>query len=477
MSNTTQSPARARITSLLDANSFVEIGAGVTARSTDFNMAEKKAPSDGVITGYGQIDGNPVYVYSQDSSVLNGTIGEMHAGKIVNLYQLAIRTGAPVIGLIDCAGMRLEEAVDGLHAFGQIYQAQADASGVVPQIAGVFGLCGGGMALVSGMADFTYMESSAAKMFVNAPNALKGNSEDKCDTSSTEFQAHETGMTAGDGTEAEVIAKIRALINVLPANNEDDMSYGATDDDLNRQIPDLAACVEDPALMLPRISDNSLVIETQPEYGPDVVTAFIRLNGYTAGVVANRAARLAADGSRESFDKTISVRGAKKAAEFVKFCDAFSIPLVTLTNVRGFKATKCSEMNMAKAASSLVYAFASATTPKVNVITGEAFGSACVAMNSKSIGADLVYAWKGAKIGMMDAKEAAKIMYDGQGGEVIQKQAAAYDALQNSTDAAAARGYVDTIIDPAETRKYLIGALDMLFTKRQFGPDKKHGTI
>ena len=477
MSNTTQSPARARISSLLDADSFVEIGAGVTARSTDFNMAEKKVPSDGVITGYGQIEGNPVYVYSQDSSVLKGTIGEMHARKIVNLYQLALKTGAPVIGLVDCAGMRLEEATDGLHAFGQIYQAQADASGVIPQVVGVFGLCGGGMALVSGMADFTYMESSKAKMFVTAPNALKGNSEDKCDTSSAEYQAHETGMTAGDGTEAEVIAKIRALIGVLPANNEDDMSYGAANDDLNRQIPDLAACIEDPALMLPRISDNSLYIETSPEYGPDMVTAFIRLNGYTVGVVANRAARFDADGNKEAFDKTISVRGARKAAQFISFCDAFSIPVVTFTNVKGFKATKCSEMNMAKAASSLTYAFASATTPKVNVITGEAFGTAYVAMNSKSIGADIVYAWTGAKIGMMDASEAAKIMYDGQSGDVIGAKTKEYDALQNSTEAAAARGYVDTVIDPAETRKYLIGALDMLFTKRQFGPDKKHGTV
>nr|WP_027871049.1 carboxyl transferase domain-containing protein [[Eubacterium] cellulosolvens] len=477
MSNNTQSPARMRISTLLDANSFVEVGAGVTARSTDFNMAEKKAPSDGVITGYGLINGNPVYVYSQDASVLNGTIGEMHARKIVKIYELAIKTGAPVVGLVDCAGLRLEEATDALNAFGEIYMAQADASGVVPQITGIFGNCGGGMAFVPAMSDFTFMENDA-KLFVNSPNAIAGNTEAKCDTASAEFQGTEAGTIDGMGTEAEVITKIRNLVEILPANNEDDMSYADTTDDLNRTSADLINCIEDPALLLPRISDDSVYVEAKPYYGKDTVTAFIKLNGYTVGVVANRSVLYGAGGAKEEeFGKVMSARGAKKAAEFVNFCDAFSIPLVTFTNVTGFKACKCSEMNMANAVGKLNYAFANATTPKVNVVTGEAFGSAYLAMNSKSLGADIVYAWKDAKIGMMDALAAAKIICDGQSGDAIKEQAEKYAALQNSVESAAARGYVDTVIDASETRKYLIGALDMLFTKREFRPDKKHGTV
>ncbi len=477
MSSSTQSAARTRISALLDQNSFVEIGAGVTARNTDFNLAEKKAPSDGVITGYGQIQGCPVYVYSQDASVLKGTMGEMHARKIVKIYDLAVKTGAPVIGLIDCAGLRLEEATDALNAFGEVYMAQAKASGVVPQITGIFGNCGGGMALIPALSDFTYMVKDQGKLYLNSPNAIKGSSEDKCDTSSAEFQGSEAGTIDGAGTEEEVLSDIRRLVSMLPANYEDDMSYAETTDDLNRAVADAAQCIEDPALLLPRISDDSTFVEAKPYYGEDMVTAFIRLNGYTVGAVANRSARYAEDGSKEEFGKVISARGAKKAAEFVSFCDSFSIPVVTFTNVTGFKACKCSEKRLPDALGKLTYAFASATTPKVNVITGEAFGSASLTMNSRSLGADLVYAWKGAKIGMMDAKAAAKIISDGEGAEAVEKTAEEYDRLQNSTDSAAARGYVDAVIDPAETRKYLIGAFEMLFTKKEYLPDKKHGTV
>ena len=194
MSNATQSLAGTRITSLLDANSFVEIGQSVTARNTDFNMTEKKAPSDGVITGYGVIDGNLVYVYSQDVSVLNGTVGEMHAKKITRLYDMAMKTGAPVIGLIDCAGLRLQEATDALEAFGEIYMKQTLASGLIPQITGIFGTCGGGMAMIPALTDFTLMEEKKAKLFVNSPNAIEGNEISKCDTSTAAYQAKEAGL-------------------------------------------------------------------------------------------------------------------------------------------------------------------------------------------------------------------------------------------------------------------------------------------
>lgn len=477
MSNTTASSARKRIDSLLDANSFVEIGGQITARSTDFNMTAKETPSDGVVTGYGVIDGNLVYVYSQDASVLGGTIGEMHAKKIVRLYDMAMKTGAPVVGLVDCAGLRLQEATDALNGFGEIYMAQANASGVIPQITAVFGTCGGGMALVPALTDFTFMEEKNAKLFVNSPNALAGNIDSKCDTAAAAFQSGETGLVDYVGTEEEILSQMRALISLLPANNEEE-SVAECADDLNRACAELENCIGDTALLLAQIGDGGLFFETKKAYGKDMVTGFLRLNGATVGAVANRSESYDAQGElAETYDAVLSARGAEKAAEFVEFCDAFSIPVLTVTNVKGYKATKCSEKKMAKAAAKLTYAFANATVPKVNVITGQAFGSAYLAMNSKSIGADLVYAWPDAQIGMMDARSAAKIMYEGSDAATINEKAAEYATLQNSVHSAARRGYVDTVIEPADTRKYVIGAFEMLYTKRESRPDKKHGTV
>ncbi len=478
MSNATQSLASTRITSLLDANSFVEIGKSVTARSTDFNMTEKKAPSDGVITGYGVIDGNLVYVYSQDASVLNGTVGEMHAKKISALYDLAIKTGAPVIGLVDCAGMRLQEATDALEAFGGIYFKQTMASGMIPQITAVFGTCGGGMAVVPALTDFTFIEAKKGKMFVNSPNALDGNYTEKCDTAAADYQSKETGLIDAVESEEEILAEIRQLVSLLPSNFEDNDSFAECTDDLNRACEDIAACAGDTSIALSRIADNGIFFETKRDYGKDVVTGFLRVNGMTVGAVANRTEVYDAEGEKtEEFDGTLSARGARKAAGFVKFCDAFDIPVLTLTNVTGFNATVCSEKVMAKSIGELVHAFASATVPKVNVIIGKAYGTAYVAMNSKSVGADIVYAWDNAEIGMMDASMAAKIMYPGSEASVINEKAAEYRELQSSVESAAARGYVDTVIAPVDTRKYVIGAFEMLFTKREDRPAKKHGTV
>ncbi len=478
MSNATQSLASTRITSLLDANSFVEIGKSVTARSTDFNMTEKKAPSDGVITGYGVIDGNLVYVYSQDASVLNGTVGEMHAKKISALYDLAIKTGAPVIGLVDCAGMRLQEATDALEAFGGIYFKQTMASGMIPQITAVFGTCGGGMAVVPALTDFTFIEAKKGKMFVNSPNALDGNYTEKCDTAAADYQSKETGLIDAVESEEEILAEIRQLVSLLPSNFEDNDSFAECTDDLNRACEDIAACAGDTSIALSRIADNGIFFETKRDYGKDVVTGFLRVNGMTVGAVANRTEVYDAEGEKtEEFDGTLSARGARKAAGFVKFCDAFDIPVLTLTNVTGFNATVCSEKVMAKSIGELVHAFASATVPKVNVIIGKAYGTAYVAMNSKSVGADIVYAWDNAEIGMMDASMAAKIIYPGSEASVINEKAAEYRELQSSVGSAAARGYVDTVIAPVDTRKYVIGAFEMLFTKREDRPAKKHGTV
>lgn len=478
MSNTAQSLAGTRINSLLDENSFVEIGGYVTARNTDFNMQQTEAPSDGVITGYGVIDGNLVYVYAQDASVLGGSIGEMHAKKIVGLYDMAMKMGAPVIGLIDCAGLRLQEATDALNAFGEIYMKQTLASGVIPQITAVFGTCGGGLAVVPGLTDFTFMEEKKAKLFVNSPNALDGNRAEVCDTATAKFQSEETGLVDFVGTEEEIFAGIRELISILPANNEDDGTYEECTDDLNRVCTDLANAAGDTSILLSQISDNGVFVETKAAYAKDMVTGFIKLNGQTVGAVANRTEVYDADGNKtEEFDAVLSARGALKAAEFVKFCDAFEIPVLTLTNVTGFKATKCSETRIAKAAAKLTYAFADATVPKVNVVIGKAFGSAYSVMNSKAIGADITFAWSQAKIGMMDARLAAKIMYADADNTLINEKAAEYATLQSSALAAARRGYVDTIIEAEDTRKYVIGAFEMLFTKREDRPVKKHGAV
>ncbi|MDD7739788.1 MAG: carboxyl transferase domain-containing protein [Fusicatenibacter sp.] len=477
MSNTAQSLAGTRIASLLDENSFVEIGGQITARSTDFNMADTETPSDGVITGYGVINGNLVYVYSQDASVMGGTIGEMHAKKIARLYQFAQKTGSPVIGLVDCAGMRLQEATDALNGFGEIYMAEAMASGVIPQITAIFGTCGGGMALIPAMTDFTFMEEKKAKLFVNSPNALDGNIASSCDTAAAAFQSEETGLVDFVGSESEILGQIRTLVSLLPANNEDE-AYSECEDDLNRTCPDLANCAGDTSILLSQISDNHLFFECKASYGKDVVTALIQLNGATVGAVANRSEIYGEDGTlKETLDGKLSSRGAKKAAEFVQFCDAFNIPVLTITNVTGFKATKCAEKTIAKSAAALTYAFANATVPKVNVIVGKAYGSAYLAMNSKSIGADMVFAWPNAEIGMMDAKSAAKIMYANADAATINENAAKYAALQNHATSAARRGYVDTVIQPEDTRKYVIGAFEMLYTKREDRPDRKHGTV
>ncbi len=387
MSNSAQTSASSRIHMLLDENSFVEVGAYVTARSTDFNMTDKETPADGVVTGYGTIDGCLVYVYSQDAAVLGGSMGEMHAKKISNIYDMA-------------------------------YQSE-----------------------MAGTVDFT-------------------------------------------GDEAEVIGAIRSLVSVLPSNNEEDMSYAPCEDDLNRVCEGLENCVEDTGMALASISDGGFFMEMKKDYAPSMVTGFIRLNGSTVGCVANRSAVYGEDGEKAAeYAPVLGAKGCRKAAEFVNFCDAFNIPLLTLVNVTGYKADKCNEKTLAQSAAKLTYAFANASVPKVTVIIGQAYGTAYLTMASKSIGADIVYAWPDAVIGMMDATAAAKIMYadeirlsdDAPG--LIREKAAQYRQIQSSAMAAAKRGYVDDIIEAKDTRKRVIAALEMLFTKREDRPSKKHGTV
>lgn len=475
MSNKLTLSASDRIATLLDDSSFVEVGAYVTARNTDFNTSDIETPADGVVTGYGTIDGRLVYVYSQDATVLGGSVGEMHAKKIAKVYDMALKMGAPVIGLVDCAGLRLQEATDSLDAFGSIFLKQAMASGVIPQITGIFGVCGGGSAIIPALSDITYMVKDDAKLFVNSPNALDANYVEKLDTAAATYQS-ENNAVVDEVLEddAAVLGRIRQVVAMLPSNNEDDSNFIDCVDDLNREIPNLEGLKDDARSVLTHISDGNVFVELKKEYAKEVVIGFIKLNGTTVGCVANQVT----DG-----DTVLSTDGATIAADFVNFLDAFNIPVLTLTNVKGFKATVEEEKTMAKAVAKLTYAFANATVPKVNLVMGDAMGSAYVAMNSKSIGADIEYAWNTAKIGTMDPDSAVKIMYAKElsdasyDKDVVASKKAEYTEKMSSAMAAAKRGYVDDIIEGSATRKRLIAAFEMLYTKREERPLKKHGAV
>ncbi|MBQ9505207.1 MAG: carboxyl transferase [Lachnospiraceae bacterium] len=474
MSNLTNSSAGKRILSLLDENSFVEIGASVQAKSTDFITKRADAPGDGVIAGYGAIDGNLVYVYSQDAKVLGGSLGEMHARKIIRLYDLAMKTGAPVIGFLDSTGIRIEESVDALYGLGRIYAKQTELSGVVPQITAVFGNCGGGLAVIPELSDFVFMDGKKGKLFISSPDSIKGNYEEKVDTSSAQYQFEAGNVDIVEEDEDKLIARIRELVTFLPENYESEAYIGESEDDLNRSSADMKQCAGDTVLALQRIADGNKFIELRSAYAKNMVVGFLRINGTTIGAVANRSQVTGSDGKTEDLKNVLNIKGCNKAAKFVKFCDAFNIPILTLTNVKGYCNCAHAPLGLASAVARLTAAFASATVPKVNVITCEAFTTAALAMNSKSLGADFTYCWKDAKIGAIDGRHAAEILCDGESNDVISKKAEEYDKLQASSASAAARGIVDTVIEPEDTRKYVAGAFEMLYSKDTAVPDKKH---
>jgi acetyl-CoA carboxylase carboxyltransferase component len=485
MSDTARLSARTRIETLLDKNSFVEIGAFVTNRSTDFNLSQIKIPSDGVITGYGTISGKLVYVFSQDETVLGGSIGEMHAKKIVNLYDLALKTGAPVVGLLDCAGFRLEEATDALNGFGEIYLRQSMASGIIPQISAVFGMCGGGVAISTAFSDFIFMTKKKAKIFVNSPNTLEFNTVDKCDTSSSSFREDCGNVDILDDDEFSLLLKVRELVTIIPSNNTEGVTVEESTDDMNRALYNIQDSNSiDPNELIYEITDNQFFYEIKENYGKEMVIGFIKLNGKTIGVIANR--EVSNEGKLNSkliLEPVLTTNGCNKAERFVRFCDSFDIPILTLTNVCGYKADIEEEKTISAAVAKLTFAFANATIPKINLIIGKAYGSAYLTMNSKHIGADLVFSYPDAKIGMMDAKSAVNIIYNNENIEngdkiaFINQKANEYDQMQGSPLSAARRGYVDSIIDVDSTRKELIYAFDMLYSKKVTRPSKKHETV
>ena len=443
MSNT---KARERIDNLLDDNSFVEIGALVKARSTDFNIQETDTPSDGVVTGYGLINGELVFVYSQDPDVLGGSIGEMHAKKIMNIYEKAIDMGAPIIGLIDSSGFRVQESVDALEAFGQIYFMQSNAYGIVPQITMLFGECGGALSVLSKLSDFTFMEEKNAKLFVNSPNTIPENKT--VDSSSAEYQS-KIGNVDFVYPETEIYTEVRNLVSTIPSNSAVPAVDVEATDDLNRPV-EIENKIPNPIEVIKEISDDAFVIEVKKDFSKDIVTAFMKLNGATVGVVANKEF----DGQNK-----LTTDGLKKASDFVITCDSLGIPILTLTNCEGFDSSFETEKDGVSEASNLVFAFSNATVPKVNLIVGKAVGSGYMVMNSKALGADMVYALPKARVSVMDAKKASEVMF-GDESKVDE-----FDKVQGDINNVAARGYIDTIINPVDARKYLIGAFEMLYTK------------
>lgn len=442
-----------RLELILDAGSFMELGEGVTARSTDF-CAEGKALSDGVVTGYGSIDGRPVYVYSQDSSVLGGTLGEMHAKKILRMYKLAMKTGTPVLALIDCNGLRLEEGADALHAYGKIYKAQAAARGIVPQIAAVFGNCGGGMAVAAGMADFVLTEETKGNIFMNAP-AARAFTGKRSEIAKFLKEAPKNDVAAQTDTEDSLCAYIRALYSYLPLSCEDYAPAADCEDDLNR----LVACnnAADPEDVLMQIADAGTYLEVGAAKKGAALTGFMRLDGMTVGFVANK-------------EEKLDTAACEKMADFVDFCGAFDLPVLTVTNAAGFSNAAGEEETLPQAAAYLAGAFACAEVPSVNLITGKAMGSAFSVMNNKALGAEFVFAWKDAQVQVMPEEQAVKILHEEELSKspdkmaFIEKKGKEYLA-KAGLEGFLARGYVDKAIEPEDSRKTVLGAFEMLLAQ------------
>ncbi len=481
MSGSVKLSAADRINALLDSGSFVETGALVTKRSTDFNLHQKEAASDGVITGYGSINSKPVYIYSQDPAVLNGTIGEMHARKIKSLYDLAVKTGTPVIGILDCKGLRLEEATDALNGLGEIFTSQIKASGIIPQISLVLGTCAGAGVVSSSLTDFTIFSSEGGRMFVNSPDAIKGNNKSKCDTSARDAVKDTPKADFVCESDEEAFKTCRKLIDLLPSNNEEFDNEADCGDDLNRLCPELSSEVKDPAVVFTSIADDNDYLEVGKDHSPEMATGFIRLDGITVGCIGNRIETYDEEGNKVcDFEPVLTSKGMKKAKDFVNICDSFNIPLLVINSACGYKASKHEESTIAKTAASLTSAFVNADVAKVTLITGKALGSAYVIMNSKHIGADLVFAWDDSTIGAMDAENAAKIVYAKEIAEssnpaaCINEKAAIYGEVLSSAQSAGKRGYVDSVIEPEESRKHLVYAFEMLYGKAM-NAGKKHG--
>ncbi len=470
--------ARERVEKLLDPGTFIELDQFVHHRCTNFGMEQEEAPGEGVITGYGTIDGRLTYLFAQDFTVVGGSLGEMHAAKIVKVQELAVKMGAPLIALNDSGGARIQEGIDALSGYGKIFYRNTLASGVIPQISAIMGPCAGGAVYSPALTDFIYMVKNTSQMFITGPQVIKA-------VTAEEVSAEQLGgaMThnslsgvahfAAENDE-DCLKQIRYLLSFLPANNLEEPPVVATGDDpgrrdarLNTIIPDNPNSPYNMKDIIAMIVDNGEYYEVHAHYAANIITCFARFDGQTVGIIASQPSVMAG---------CLDVNTSDKAARFVRFCDAFNIPLVTLVDVPGFLPGTDQEYGgIIRHGAKLLYAYSEATVPKVTVITRKAYGGAYIAMCSQHLGGDQIFAWPSAEIAVMGPAGAANIIFKGdpdaktKTDQYVEEFATPYKAAE--------RGYVDQVIEPAETRPRIITALNMLATKREARPAKKHGNI
>ena len=478
--------ARERLDLLLDEGSFVELDRFVTHRTSGFGLERQKFLGDGVVTGYGTIHGRLVYVFSQDFTVFGGSLSETHAEKIVKIMDMALKNGAPVIGLNDSGGARIQEGVVSLGGYADIFLRNTLASGVVPQISAVLGPCAGGAVYSPAITDFVYMVRGTSYMFVTGPNVVKTVTHEDIDMEGlggADVHAGTSGVAhfAFD-SELECLEQIRRLFRFIPSNNREDAPALESRDPFDRMdeallsiVPDEPSRPYDMHDVVRRVVDDGDFYEVHRDFAQNIITGFAHLGGRSVGIVANQPAVLAG---------VLDINSAVKGARFVRFCDAFNIPLVVFEDVPGFLPGVAQEHGgIIRHGAKLLYAFCEATVPRVTVITRKAYGGAYDVMNSKHIRGDLNLAWPTAEIAVMGPKGAVEVLYRKEIAESPDPAAAAarreaeYREQFANPYIAAARGFVDDVIDPRETRPRLISALDMLRNKRDENPPKKHGNI
>jgi len=478
--------ARERLDLLLDEGSFVELDRFVTHRATDFGLADQVFPGDGVVTGYGRIDGRLVYAFSQDFTVFGGSLSEAHAEKICKIMDLAMRNGAPVIGLNDSGGARIQEGVVSLGGYADIFLRNTLASGVVPQISAILGPCAGGAVYSPAITDFIFMVRGVSYMFVTGPNVVKTVTHEEV-TFDQLGGADVHGTTSGVShftcdSELECLQMIRDLVGFLPLNNLDDPPPRATSDPDDRRdealldlIPESSAKPYDMLDVIRRVVDDGGFLEVQRGHADNIVVGFGRLGGRPVGIVANQPAVLAG---------VLDIAASAKAARFIRFCDCFNLPVVTFVDVPGFLPGVTQEHGgIIKHGAKLLFAYCEATVPKLTVITRKAYGGAYDVMSSKHIRGDVNLAWPTGEIAVMGPKGAVEILFKAEIAQAANSAAALaqfteeYTAKFANPYAAAGRGYVDDVIDPRDTRPRLIDALRTLATKRDRNPPKKHDNI
>jgi acetyl-CoA carboxylase carboxyltransferase component len=478
--------ARERIELLVDDGSFREVDAFVTHRTHDFGLQDKKFLGDGVVTGYGTIDGRLVYAFCQDFTVLGGSLGRAHADKIIKLQDMALKNGAPIIGLNDSGGARIQEGVVSLGGYADIFLRNTISSGVIPQISCILGPCAGGAVYSPAITDFIVMTRENSYMFLTGPDVVKSVTHedvtfDELGGAGTHSEISGVAHFAAE-SEVHALVLVRELLKYLPRNNMEDPPVIPTQDDplrteslLDTLVPDNPNKPYDMHEIIEAVVDEGQFLEVHQNYAKNIIVGYARLNGRSVGIVANQPAVLAG---------VLDIDASKKAARFVRFCDAFNIPLIVFEDVPGFLPGVTQEHGgIIIHGAKLLYAFAEATVPKITVITRKAYGGAYCVMNSKHIRGDINLAWPAAEIAVMGPEGAIKVLYRRELAEAEEPDAARTELVEDYRDkfanpyVAASWGYVDDVIEPSETRPRLINALEMLQNKRDENPPKKHGNI